>query len=94
MEAVFSMVLKIYGKHSDDPMEDLNVNLAIWGMFMNTTLQAAVHLGKDHDTDLHNAKNHILDSLGQLFDEIKRLICELSEILDAETSEIVGLKII
>ena len=31
----------------DIPMKDLNVNLAIWEMFMNTTLRAAVHLGKD-----------------------------------------------
>ena len=30
MEAVFSMVRKIYGKPLGDPMEDLNVNLAIW----------------------------------------------------------------
>ena len=30
MEAVFSMVSKIYGKPPGDPMEDLNVNVAIW----------------------------------------------------------------
>ena len=30
MEAVFSMVIRIYGKQSGDPVEDLNVNLAIW----------------------------------------------------------------
>ena len=30
MEAVFSMVRKIHGKPPDDPMEDLNLNLAIW----------------------------------------------------------------
>ena len=72
LEAVFSMVRKIYGKQ--DPMEDLSVNLAFWGMFMNTTLQAAIHLGKDYETNSHNAKNHIWDSLGQLFGEIKRLI--------------------
>ena len=30
MEAVFSMVRKIYGKPPGDPMEDLNVNLATW----------------------------------------------------------------
>ena len=47
MEAVFSMVTKIYGKPPGDPMEDLNVNLAVWRMFMNTTFQAAVHFGKD-----------------------------------------------
>ena len=57
----------------------LNVNLAIWNIFMNTTLRAAVHLGKDYDTNLHYAKNHLWDSLGQLFCEIKRLISEQSE---------------
>ena len=40
-----------------DPVEDLNVNLAIWGMFMNTTLQAAVHLGNDHDANMRLVKN-------------------------------------
>ena len=30
MEAVFSMVRKICGKQAGDPVEDLNVNLAIW----------------------------------------------------------------
>ena len=47
MEAVFSIVRKICGKQPDDLMEDLNVNSAIWRMFMNTTLRAPVHLGKD-----------------------------------------------
>ena len=52
-------------------MEDLHVNLAIWGMLMNTTLRAAVHLGKNYDMNLHYAKNHIWDSLGHLFGEVK-----------------------
>ena len=30
MEAVFSMVRKIYGKQPGDLVEDLNVNLPIW----------------------------------------------------------------
>ena len=46
MEAVFSMVRKICGKQPSDPVEDLKVNLVIWRKFMNTTLRAAVHLGK------------------------------------------------
>ena len=50
MEAVFSMVRKIYGKPPGDPMED---------MIMNTTLQAAVHLGKDYDTSLRIVKNYL-----------------------------------
>ena len=52
--------------------EDLNVNLAVWRMLMNTTLQAAVHLRKDYDSNLHSAKNRISDSLGQLFGEIEK----------------------
>ena len=44
LDAVFSMVREIYGRQPGDPMKDLDVNLAIWGMFMNTTLRAAVHL--------------------------------------------------
>ena len=47
MEAVFSMVRKIYERQPGDPVKDLNVNLAVWRKFMNTTLRAAVHLGKD-----------------------------------------------
>ena len=50
---------------------------------MNATLRAAVHLGKDCDTNLHYAKNHIWDSLGQLFG---------SEIIGPKTPEIIGLK--
>ena len=64
MEAVFSMVRKIYGKQPGDPMEDLNVNLAIWRMFMNTTLRAAVHLGEDYDMILRFVKELSLENHG------------------------------
>ena len=59
MEVVFSMVIRIYGKQPGDPVGDLNVNLAIWRMFMNNTLRAAVHLGKDYDTNLRFVKNYL-----------------------------------
>ena len=74
LEAVFSMVRKIYGKPPGDPTEDLNVFVAIWGMFMNTTLRAAVHLGKDHDTNLRFVKNFLWKATGQLFRETEKLI--------------------
>ena len=61
---------------------------------MKTTLRVAVYLGKDYDTNLRYAKNHLWDSLGQLFCEIKRRIKEQSEVLGPKTLEIVGLKII
>ena len=60
MEAIFSMVRKICRKPPGDPMEDANVNLAIWEMFRKTTLRAAVHLGKDYDTNLRSVKKYLL----------------------------------
>ena len=56
-EAVYDMVRKIYGRPSDDPVKHLNVNVAIWRIVMNSTLEAAIHLGNDHDTNLRNVKN-------------------------------------
>ena len=79
MEAVFPMVRKIYGKQPGDPMEDLNVNLAVWGMFMNTTLRAAVPIGKDYDTNMRVVKNYPWKATGQLFRETEKLISGQTE---------------
>ena len=43
------MVRKIHERHPGDLMKALNVNL-------NTTLRAAVHLGKDYNTNLRNTQ--------------------------------------
>ena len=74
MEAVFSMVREIYGRQPGDPMKDLDVNLAIWRMFMNTAHRAAVHLGKDYDMSLRFVKNHLWETAGQLFRETEQLV--------------------
>ena len=34
MEAVLSIVRRISGREHDDPMDDLDVNMAIWGTFL------------------------------------------------------------
>ena len=57
-EAVYDMVRRIYERPSDNPMEDLVVNVAIWGVFMNATLKA---FGNDHDANLINVKNSFLE---------------------------------
>ena len=58
MEAVFSMVWKIYAKTSRGSLWKIWIwILPVWGMFMNTTLRAAVHLGNDHDVNLRNVKD-------------------------------------
>ena len=71
MDKVYSIVRKTYDR---GPTDDLNVNAAIWGMFMNTILQAAVHLGQDYDQNLRFVKNHFWSSLMKLLKETENLI--------------------
>ena len=64
-EAVFSIVRGIYGREHEDPMNDLDVNMAIWGISLNATLRAAVHLGQDCEVNLRHVKNNLWNSVGQ-----------------------------
>ena len=68
-------------------MDDLDVNAAIWGIFLNTTLQAAVHLGQDYEANVRYVKNHFWNSVGQLFNETGKLISEQTEITGVTTIE-------
>ena len=79
-KAVFSVVSGIYGREHDDPMDDLDVNMAIWGTFLNATLRAAGHLGQDYEANLRYVKNHLWKSVGLLFNETRKLISEQKEI--------------
>ena len=78
-EAVYDMVRKIYERPSDDLMENLDVNMAIWGVFVNTTLKATFHLGSYHDVILRHVKNSFWRSTGQLFGERENLISGRTE---------------
>ena len=75
----------IYGREHEDPVDDVDVNMAIWGIFLNTTLRAAVHLGQDHEANLRYVKNHFWNSVGQLFNENEKLFGEQKEITDVRT---------
>ena len=79
-EAVFSIVKEIYGREHDDPMDDLDVNMAVWGIFLNATLRAAVHLGQDYEANLRYVKSHLWSSVGLLFRKTGKLISEQKEI--------------
>ena len=68
-----------------DPMEDLEVNAAIWSMILNTTIQAAVPLGQDYKVNLRLVKNHLWNSVEQLFNEAGRLIRDQTEIIGVTT---------
>ena len=37
--------------------DGLDVNVVIWGLFMSTTLEAAVHLGTNYLENLHASRN-------------------------------------
>ena len=55
------------------------VTLAIWGVFMSTTLRAAVHLGKDFKVNLRRVKNHLWKTKGQFVRETEKLISGQTE---------------
>ena len=81
MDKVYSIVRKTYDRGPVDEMEDLDENAAIWRMFMNTILQAAVHVGQDYDQNLRFVKNHFWSSLKKLFKETEKLIKNQTEII-------------
>ena len=66
-------------------MDDLDGNMATWSIFLNTTLQAAVHLGQDYEANLLFVKSHLWNSVGQLFNETGKLISEQTEITGVST---------
>ena len=75
------IVRKIYERERADPMENLDVNAAIWSIFLNTTLQAAFHLRQDYEVNFRFAKNHLWNSVEKLFNETRRLIFDQTEII-------------
>ena len=60
-------------------MKYLDVNLAIWGMFLNSILRAAVHLGKDSEPNLRYVKYQLWKTAGQLFRETEKLVSGQTE---------------
>ena len=80
MDKVCSIVRQTYDRGPTDETDDLYVNAAVWCIFLNTTLPAAVHLGQDHDRNLRSVKNQFWSSLKKLFKETENLIKNQTEI--------------
>ena len=80
MEKAVSIVRQIYGRSPTDDLNDLDDNNAFWSIFMNVTLQAAVHLGRDFLENLRFTKNQLLKSAKQLFQVTEKLIKDQTEI--------------
>ena len=75
----------MYEREPDDPMHDLDVIMAMCGIFLNATLRAAVHLGHDYEANLRFVKNNLWNSVGLLFHETGKLISEQTEITGVNT---------
>ena len=64
----------------EDAMQDIDKRSMIWGMFMSSTLQASVLMGKIHSEIVHSIKNTGTNlTLKQMFDISEKLISEQSD---------------
>ena len=61
------------------------MNKAVWCVFLNVTLQAAVHLGQDFMENLRFTKNQLLKSVKELFLVTEKLIKDQREITGLTT---------
>ena len=83
MEKVYLIVRQIYGRNPTNDLNDLDVNIAIWNIFLNVTPQAAAHLGQDCMENLRFTKNQLL--------KYGKELCLMNEKLIKNQTEIVGL---
>ena len=85
MEKVFSIVRKTFDRKPTDDLKVIDVNIAIWCIFMSVTFQAAVHLGQDYYQNLRSIRNQPLKSVKQLFRPTEKLIKDQVEITGLST---------
>ena len=104
-EAVHDMVRKIFGKPSDDPMKDLNVNVAFWWTFhefysRNSNSPRKLprrEFKKCKELFLEICRTNVKNSFwGQLFRETERLISGQTEttgisLVDSHIDKLVAL---
>ena len=48
---------KMLNRSPEDSMQDIDKRSMIWGMFMSSTLEASVFMGKNYSDNLHSIKN-------------------------------------
>ena len=71
---------KILHHSSKDAMQEINKRSIIWRLFMSSTLEASVLMGKNYSEILHSIKKTGRDlTLTQMFDTLEKLIVEQSD---------------
>ena len=73
-------VRKIQDQSPKEATQDSNKHSLIWRMFLSSTLEASVSMGKNYPENLHSIKNTGKDlTMKQMFDISERLIAEQSD---------------
>ena len=80
LHIVNDQVRKRQYQSSKDATKDSDKLSVIWRMFMFSTLQASVFMGKNYSDNLHSIKNTGKDlTMKQMFDLFEKLISEQSD---------------
>ena len=71
---------KMLDSSSEDAMQDIDKRSMIWWMFMSSTLEASVLMGKNYSDNLHSIKNTGQNlTLKQMFEISEKLMLEQSD---------------
>ena len=80
LNRVTDRLRKKLGHLPEDAMQDIEKRSMIWGMFMSSTLEASVFMGKNYSENLHCIKNTGKDlTLKHMFDIYEKLRVEQSD---------------
>ena len=80
LHRVNERVRKMLDQSSKDATKDSNKHSLIWRMFMSSTLQASVFMGKNYSENIHSIKNTGKDlTMKQMFDISEKLIVGQSD---------------
>ena len=63
----------------ENEMLDIDVNALMWRMFMSATIDAAVHLGGDHEENLRSTRNANDKTMWQLFGATQTQVLQQDE---------------
>ena len=78
LHRVNDQVRKRQKQSSKDATEDSDKHSVIWGLFMSSTLQASVFMGKNYSDNWHSIKNTEDLTMKQMFNISEKLITEQS----------------
>ena len=79
LHRVNDRVRKIQDQSSKDATQDSNKHSVTWGIFMSSTLQASVFMGKEYSENLVGIKNTEDLTMKQMFDTSEKSIAEQSD---------------